>query len=293
MSGFGYKGPDGTKTVVLDAEFAPENAVILPKGPPKNHGVKKRRSSTDISNRGKVLRAIRSTANNNLLKKMEIEKVKMAADDIASKELSRAELAGQLLAGSITPSPARSTIINSHPDFKKIETELILTRGSDIEGMCVRWKIQDKDGNLAVKELTKHFGSMRRRYSRLFDTLDAASREKMASSYMAKVDEIYQLAKTGHTQAMLQQRATDYGLITVPEYEAAAVMLEKMLSATNLIGAAMERQDKRDAEVAPTGGMSGPMQINGPVGRIQILGLPKAIKKEGDSTQKALPPIDS
>lgn len=271
MSGMGYNGSKGNQTV--DAEYVDITPAPKPPDPP----IKKKRNRSTISNKDALIKTI----SNRRLRDMQVAAIKEATTEIADKELNKAELAGQMLAGAMTPNigPAKINCLTGHPDFKKIETELIITRGMDIEGMCRRWNIQEKDGQLAIPRLTHHFASMRRRYSKLFDTLDRASREKMANSYLAKVDEIYNLAKDGHTQAMSQQRKTDFGLITVPEYEAAAVLLEKMIAATTLIGAAMERQDKKEIANTQAAGAGSPT-FNGPINKIQILGLPKAVPQK-------------
>lgn len=277
MSGFGYTGGPGQ---IIDTEAVKEP---IPERKVSQNQINKK-AERAVNYRNKKSRIIRGLKSKRA-QEMEESLLKQQAAAILQQEKETAQLAGTMVAGMLSAKLAKNPgIIASHPEFRKIETELILTRGADFEGMCRRWDIRTPAGELAVRALALHYGRMRERYSRLFDVLDRTAKEKLAESYLNKVNEVYDLAKGAHSEAM-QQLAfvkdadgsqTPY---FAPDYEAAAVMLEKMLAATNLIGSAMERE--KEAPEASQG--PGPTYINGPVGRVQILGLPKAIP------QKSLP----
>ncbi len=277
MGGLGYKG--GNHPV------DPQPKEEKPPTPPFRKPAKKR-----ISKRTQELKTLTNTR----LRRMEIELAKEQAGDIRDRELNSATIAGQLLAQNMTPNNGgKPDLIRSHPHFRQIETELILTRGADLEDTCKRWGIVGKGGALAVKELAKYYFRMRRGYSHLFEVLDQATREKMQQSFLEKVDDMHSLARKAHVQAMDQKQiVTDkkgnVHTVDSPNYGAARDMLDKMSDAINLLGAAMDRQDKKSTPV-PVSAQNGmpmtPVQINAPVGKIQIMAMPKAIKP------KPTPPV--
>lgn len=275
MSGLGYKGSRDPK--VYDAEIVSVN-------PPKPSPAPKSTGKRPLGKNATLIKTLRNKKLNQMQAAIALE----TTEDLMEKESEKAQLAGQLVAGMVTPNEGgRLTPVTAHPDLKKIETELILSRGADLAGMCQRWGIFDSSGGLAVAALTRHYGHMRRRSHRLFDTLDKITIDKMATSYMDKVDEIYNLSRQAHVKAMSAQRMTDYGPLDDPNFGAAEGMLDQMRGAAALLGAAMERQDKKEALSSnppmPTGGMN---IFNAPGSKMQVLGLPKAIP------QKQLPPAE-
>lgn len=272
MSGMGYKGGPG-QIIDTEAVKEPIPPLLGSHSPTPKDRTKKKKAATGH-------KAVERTLKNRRLRIMETALLKEQAGKILEGETTKAELAADMVVGILSPSEHRKgNVILDHPQYKKIETELILTRGADFESICVRYDIKTKSGDLAVKQLASHYGRMRERYSRLFDTLDRTAREKLANSYLNKVDEIYGLARSAHGAAMEQlafAKGADGEAIPyfAPDYEAAANMIEKMLAATNLIGSAMERQKEEEPQQNQG---SGATFINGPVGKIQILGLPKAL----------------